>query len=56
MENGSEERHEGNGSIVGFGIASILVVIILLALFIWQPWNMLSPVLRGTKTTITQPG
>jgi len=46
------ERDSGS-SMATFSLVAVIVVVGLIALFVWQPWNLTSP---NSTTTITQPG
>jgi hypothetical protein len=48
-------ERESGGSMANFSLVAVLVLVGLIALFVWQPWNttLSTPAM---KTTIAQPG
>ncbi len=54
MNNRSKTAEHDNGSSMAtFSLVAVIVVVGLIALFVWQPWNLTTP---NATTTITQPG
>jgi predicted secreted protein len=47
------ERDTGN-SMATFSLVAVIIVVGLIALFVWQPWNVTTR--TNATTTITQPG
>jgi predicted secreted protein len=47
------DRESGN-SMATFSLVAVIVVVGLIALFVWQPWNITTR--TNSTTTITQPG
>jgi len=47
------DRDSGN-AMATFSLVAVIVVVGLIALFVWQPWNITTR--TNSTTTITQPG
>src|ERR1700680_1373191 len=56
-----EERNvtvdrENGGSLATFSLVAVIVVVALIALFVWQPWNATSTTRSDGNTTATSSG
>jgi hypothetical protein len=51
----SVDRDTG-GSLATFSLVAVIVVVALIGLFVWQPWNATSTRSDGTTTTTTSSG
>lgn len=54
-ENSSVARDD-SGSLATFSLLAVIVVVALIALFVWQPWNATTTSRSNTNTTIQQSG
>ncbi|HEX3551060.1 MAG TPA: hypothetical protein VHT53_11820 [Candidatus Elarobacter sp.] len=45
---------ENGSSLATFSLVAVIVVVALIALFVWQPWNQTTRA-NGTSTSVTTP-
>ena len=45
---------ENGGSLAVFSLVAVVIVVALIALFVWQPWNQTTRS-NGTSTSVTTP-